>query len=99
MINLELLFKCIPKEHSSSCILESLFCNEQIDNQDFGKNAFFGQYVLAILTKNMNLAQFLTQTRSFLVVYRNTVTPLSKMMILFLQTDHFKNIKMNCLTY
>ena len=31
ILNLELLFKCIPKVHSWSCILQSLFCNEPIN--------------------------------------------------------------------
>ena len=31
ILNLKLLFECIPKVHSSSCILQSLFCNEPIN--------------------------------------------------------------------
>ena len=31
ILNLKLLFKCIPKVHSWSCILQSLFCNEPIN--------------------------------------------------------------------
>ena len=57
ILNLKLLFECIPKVHSWSCILQSLFCNEPINIKLEEKIKIWERYPFSVVFRLKFLAE------------------------------------------